>query len=36
MARQLRIEYGWAFYHVMTRADRREDIWETSVIRCEG
>ncbi|MDD5262176.1 MAG: transposase [Methylacidiphilales bacterium] len=28
MARQLRIEYGGAFYHVMARGDRREDIVE--------
>ncbi|MGB8354073.1 MAG: transposase [Chthoniobacteraceae bacterium] len=28
MARQIRIEYEGAFYHVMARGDRREDIFE--------
>ena len=27
MARQLRIEFEGAFYHVMARGDRREDIF---------
>lgn len=27
MARQLRIEYEGAIYHVLSRGDRREDIW---------
>jgi hypothetical protein len=27
MARQLRIEYAGAIYHVMSRGDRKEDIF---------
>ena len=33
MARQLRIQFGGAFYHVMARGDRREDIFIDEVDR---
>ncbi|MCP5519243.1 MAG: transposase [Verrucomicrobiales bacterium] len=35
MPRQLRIEYPWAIYHVMSRGDRREDIFHDEVDRQE-
>jgi putative transposase len=31
MPRQLRIEYPGAIYHVMSRGDRREDIFKDDV-----
>ena len=33
MARPLRIEYAGAFYHVTSRGDRREAIYEDSIDR---
>jgi hypothetical protein len=33
MPRQLRIEYPGAIYHVMSRGDRREDIYHDNVDR---
>jgi putative transposase len=29
MARQVRVEYGGALYHVMSRGDRRKEIFRT-------
>ena len=36
MPRQLRIEYPGAIYHVMSRSDRREDIFLDDVDRLPG
>src|SRR5947207_4928161 len=33
MARQLRIEYEGAIYHVLSRGDRREDIFRDAIDR---
>ncbi len=34
MARPLRLEFAGALYHVISRGDRREDIYETDADRC--
>jgi hypothetical protein len=36
MPRQLRIDYPGAIHHVMSRGDRREDIYQDDVDRHEG
>ena len=33
MARALRLEYSGALYHVTSRGDRREDIYEDNIDR---
>ena len=33
MPRQLRVQYPGAIYHVMSRGDRRKDIYESDVDR---